>query len=177
MKCPKGYSMSSNGVCQQTNGYRHGGIASERPRRPGSINPRPGVYAPQNPSNSDLRQPCADTCEDLMNAAFDCMGLHDWPQPGPYCSCTPVQVGQQEINIQVYDESCDCDVLETQIIPNFMYHCSYSGPSYASCFWACHHGSGGSTRQSGTGHGRSYGDYDSSGGHRRGGRIRRSRRR
>ena len=92
-------------------------------------------------------QPCFDMCDDLIDQAFDCYGIHDFPIGGANCNCTPVQFGSSYQPVEVdTDGDGITDLLDFQLIPNMMYQCNYSGPSYSSCYASCYYGSGGGRR-------------------------------
>ena len=103
-------------------------------------------------------QPCFDMCDDLIDQAFDCYGIHEFPLGGPNCNCTPVQFGSSYQPVEVdTDGDGENDSIDFQLIPNMMYQCNYSGPSYASCYASCYYGSGGGRRGIDFGGGRASG--------------------
>jgi len=159
MNCPKGYIMSPNGVCEQSN-YKLGG--------------------PVRKQQQNLMQPCIDNCNSILNTAGDCYGLHDYPVMGSNCACVPLtfggNFGSGELVEVDYDDDGIMDGLEWQQgqwnPQNIMYHCVYSGPSFQQCVNSCLGYPGGGSGMRDPGDGVAEGPP---GGYRQGGRIRRRR--
>tara|TARA_R100000315_G_C5212408_1_gene126337 strand:- start:429 stop:881 length:453 start_codon:yes stop_codon:yes gene_type:complete len=133
--------------------------------------------APQKQTNDPLLQPCFDGCDQAMDGALDCMGFHDYPVGGGNCSCVPVSSGGswQEMPVDTNDDGIT-DAYEWFWIPgmNNGYVCHYTGPSIQMCYAQCMSvggpGMGGVNFQS-------FGAPSKGWGFKRGGRVKRGRRR